>query len=423
MSDSTDTKAKPKGIFFGWWLVAATFVSFAFTVSTIAIFAFGVFVVPLEKEFGWTRAQISGGYSAAALSAVAVALLQGVLIDRYGPRRLLLLSIPFFSLSVALLYFLPDDIYIFYAFWALIPFAGIGCWPLTFSKAAVAWFNRHLGLAIGLGAAGIGVGAVIVPFIAARLIENFGWRFAYLGLGILSLLITFTAAYFFIFDNPSDKGTTIDGDADSPLNAKPVASFGLTFREAIKCRSYWFTFAGFFGLGLVSSSVLAHQIPMLIDRGFTPVEAGKVGAAFGMAVIAGRLITGWFLDRFFAPLVMSVYLCGAIVAFCVYASGQTDALMFMCAILIGLVVGGEIDALAYIIRRYFGGRAFGTIYGTIFAIFNTGNAVGASVVGVLRTSTGSYSTPMWGAAIATAGCIVILMLLGPYPDLEGGPAE
>ncbi len=420
MSTLQQTAVVPKSIFFGWWLVAATFVCFAFSASTICFVTFGVFVVPLENEFGWTRAEITFASTLASLSSAVIALIAGALLDRFGPRRILLLSIPCFSTAVASLYFLPNNLYVLYAFWILIPFAGIGCWPTTFSKATVAWFDRRLGLAVGIGAAGIGVGAVIVPLIAAALMVNFGWRLAYVGIALISLLITWTAAALFIFDSPAAKGTTIDNGITASIAARPIEAAGLTFRETARQTTYRLLVVIFFLLGTTSFGLLVHQVPMLIDRGFAPQGAAKVAATLGVALIVGRLLTGWLIDRYFAPHVMAAYLIGALIAFSIYATGQTGPIVVVSAILMGLLLGGEFDVLAFVIRRYFGYRSFGKIYGSLYAIFQLGGAIGTFAAGYVRTSTGTYTIAMWGFAVLCAIIIVIFMMLGPYDKLERG---
>ena len=127
--------------------------------------------------------QVSLAFTIVAYMIVAVSPLQGFFVDRFGPRKVVLTSIPLFGLSLAALYFTPANLFVYYVLWALVPVLGLGLWPLGYLQAVTQWFDRRLGLALGCANAGIGVGSTIVPLITAALIPVYGWRGALLGLG------------------------------------------------------------------------------------------------------------------------------------------------------------------------------------------------------------------------------------------------
>ena len=135
----------------------------AFGPSTMTILPFGVFVRPLQQEFGWTVGQTTFAATIISYMIMVVAPFQGILTDRYGGRAVVIASIPTFVIAYALLYFLPNNLYVYYGLWILIPICAVGVWPLSYLRATATWFDRHLGLALGITNSGIGIGSVIIP--------------------------------------------------------------------------------------------------------------------------------------------------------------------------------------------------------------------------------------------------------------------
>jgi MFS family permease len=133
--------------------------------SVIAVLTVSPYIGPIEKEFGWSRVQVSLAFTIVAYMIVLVSPLQGLLADRFGPRRVVLTSIPLFAASLAALYFTPRSLLVYYALWALVPIAAIGLWPLGYLQVVSRWFDRKLGLALGVANAGIGLGSTFVPMI------------------------------------------------------------------------------------------------------------------------------------------------------------------------------------------------------------------------------------------------------------------
>ena len=371
----------------------------AFGPSVLTIMAFGAFITPLDREFGWGVPAIALGASVISIMVMITSPLQGFLVDRWGGRRLVLLSIPAFALSLMSMYFLPDNLWLFYLMWIIIPLCGLGVWPVSYLRLTAGWFDRRLGLALGLANAGIGVGSVLVPVMTAVLIASFGWREAFLGLGIAALL-AFPVAYFSLREpSPRQAGVPVTGD---------------TFGAAASTRTFWIGVAAFFLLGVFSSSIIVHQIRLLIDAGIPPQTANLMPVALGVALIVARIGTGWLLDRFSVALVMSTFLGCGLVATLIYASGPGVTGAIVAAALAGLLIGAEFDVLSYLIPRYWGRLSFGKIYGVMFAVFQLSSAVTAFAVGLSRESLGSYTPAMLVLSGVCLVCMVLFAFLGPY---------
>jgi len=164
--------------------------------SVIAVLTISAYIQPIEQEFGWSRVQVSLAFTLVAYMIVLVSPLQGWFVDRFGPRRTVLTSIPLFGLGLAALYFTPANLFVFYLLWALVPVLGLGLWPLGYLQSVSRWFDRRLGFALGCANAGIGLGSTLVPLLTAALIPTYGWRGALLGLSVLVICVSWPLVYW-----------------------------------------------------------------------------------------------------------------------------------------------------------------------------------------------------------------------------------
>ena len=374
-ASSTAAPSSREGVYFGWWVVLASFVGLSLGSASMGVFGIGVFVRPLEAEFGWSRAQISFAAAIITYTIVLVSPIQGYLLDRFGVRRVVLRSIPIFSVTLALLYFQGPDIRLFYLAWIVIMGFGTGFLNSSYNKVTAAWFDRRLGLAVGIVSAGQGAGAAIIPILGQFLIVHFGWRLAYVGFGAVALVVTFTINLFLLYDRPADKGLI---KADGRELALSTEATGFSFRQCLALRSFWLTAVAFFFLGSMSTSIATHQVPMLIDRGLSPQRAADMQSLFGVALIVGRLGVGYLMDHLHAPFVAMASLLGPVIGLSLYALGAASGLAALCALLIGFGIGAEFDVLGFIIARYFGRKAYGKLYGVLFSVFLFGGGLGTA---------------------------------------------
>lgn len=388
----------------GWKTVAGCSFGLAVGPSCMTILAFGAFIAPLDREFGWGVPKIALGASIISLMIMILSPIQGVLVDRYGGRRLMLWSIPPFATALCAMRFLPNDLMVFYAAWVVIPACAIGVWPISYLRSTAGWFDKNLGFALGVTNAGVGVGTMLVPLLTAFLVQAYGWREAYFSLGLIAFT-AWPAAFFLIKDPlPALGGVAITGD---------------TLRQASRTRSFWIMVAAFFFLGLFTTSLIVHQVKILLDAGIAPAIATAIPAAFGLALIAARLGTGWLLDRYPASRIMSVLLLGGAIAAVLYARGPSVPEAILCAVLAGAITGAEFDVLSYIVPRYYGRKSFGKVYGVMFAVFQFSSAIGVLLVGISRSSYGSYAPAMF---VMVGICLVSALLfarIGPYRYVSG----
>src|SRR5262252_1929255 len=209
---------------FGILTTLGSTIGLALGPSVLAVLTISPYIVPIQEEFGWSRVQVSLAFTIVAYMIVLVSPLQGFFVDRFGPRRVVLTSIPLFALSLAALYFTPKNLLVYYVLWALVPVAALGLWPLGYLQAVSRWFDRKLGLALGVANAGIGLGSTLVPMIVRPIIAQYSWRHALLALGGLVLFVSWPVV-FLTFRVPTSEET-----ARMIRGAKKT--FGLTFGEA-----------------------------------------------------------------------------------------------------------------------------------------------------------------------------------------------
>jgi MFS family permease len=383
--------------------IGATFaatVGLVFGPSTFLLFVFGVFVEPLSKTFGWSKPSILFAATIVSLMIMVVSPLQGYLIDRFGARPIVLSSCLAFALGLGGMYFLSSNISSFYIMYGLLPLLAIGLWPVSYLRVVSTWFEKRLGLAIGIANGGIGLGAAMLPPILTYIILNGSVQWAYVSLGVIVLLVVLPINALLLYESPETRP------------ARGVASASNEdFKSLIKTQTFIVLTLAFFFLGFVNTGLVTNQISLLIDGGATPQQAAFVQAVFGLAVLIGRFLTGVLLDYVSAKRLMSVVCIGGAAACLLYAMGPAGAIVYLCAILIGMVYGAEFDVLSYIIKRSFGLASFGRVYGTIFAVFQLGAALGATLLPLSRTQFQSYGPGLavYAAVLVLSGILFVVL--------------
>ena len=406
-------------MFYGWRIVMASVLGMMLSHGVVAVLGFGVFIAPLTGEFGWSRTAVSGGLTIGTYTIALVAPLAGFVVDHYGVRRPLAMATFFYGFAVASMYFFDSSILVFYLIYLLIGVFGALTVPLSYSKLIVNWFDRRRGLALGISLAGVGLGTALVPKFSQAIMSAYGWREAYLGLSLMIIFIVLPVIYLVMRDTPGEMGLAPDGDEPGghPAQSETIKP-GFTVGESLRRRHYWMMMAIFFTLGITLIGTVVHLIPMLMDRGISAANAASIAATLGVSLIFGRILAGYLMDRFHAPLVTLCFLIGPVIGMALFAMGATGGMAVLCAILVGLATGAEFDVIAFFISRYLGLKSFGKIYGQIFGMFQLGCGIGPLVMGLTFDRTGSYTTAQWLFSGMTAGVCILVALMGPYSDFS-----
>lgn len=412
----SNTAAAPEASRPGILTTIGATVGLALGPSVLANLTVTAYIAPIEQEFGWLRSDISFAFSLVAYMIVAVSPLQGMLVDRFGPRRVVLTSIPLFALSLAALYFTPNNIYFFYLLWALVPIAGLGLWPLGYLQAVSPWFDRKLGLALGCANAGIGVGSTFLPMLViGPMIAAYSWRHALLTLAMLVLFVSWPVVAYCLREPSASDSVARKLSAAS-------RSFGLSFQQATREPTFWMLNLGFFLLGITATSLVTQQAPLLRDAGWTAEETTRLQTTFGFGLLFARVAVGFIIDHVFAPRVMTVVSIGGAVACVLYAVNPD--LGYLSAILIGFLLGAEFDVLAFLIKRYYGNAAYGRVYGVVFGVFYLGSAVGIWGLPKLREMSAdlSYDNGLYTAAAILLVSAALMAFMPKYRYAAGHSA-
>lgn len=288
--------------------------------------------------------------------------------------------------------------------------AGAGQGPLPYVKSISAWFDARRGLALGIAMAGVGIGVFIVPQVVRVLIQDYGWRIAYIGLGALMFLVAFPSMALLVREPE-------EGFARRRVRlaqAVDVVLPGLSVREVLMGSRFWLLALSVLCVSTVVNGFGVHIVPLLTDRGLSPAVATSMLGVFGLGTLGGRLLSGYLVDRFFAPYIAAVFFLLGAVGIGLITSGAGGAVLTFGIVLLGIAAGTEIDMLGYLSSRYFGLRHFGQLYGYIFAVFSAGAALGPYVLGVCFDRFHSYNDALFGYVGLLVLASGLIVSLGAY---------
>ena len=393
--------------YYGWRVVLAACFGVMAGFGSLFVYTFAVFVKPLGAAFGWNREEISLGFGLAAMTVGACSPLIGRLIDRLGPRRIILPCMAVFGCGIASLSLLRGGLWQFYAICAVIGVVGNGAAHLAYSRSISTWFQRRLGTALAFVMVGAGLGAMILPVFAQAIVSRFGWRAAYAALGGLALLLGLPLSWRYVFER---------SDGVRP-GVTPVEHSGLTFRQGLGAYAFWIIVAVLFVSSISMNGAITHLSALLTDRGISAKNAAWCASILGGSSVLGRIGTGWLLDRFFGARVafaISLVTAGGIF---LLARATSFSAGGVAAVLIGIGAGGEAAITPYLLTRYFGLRAFSTMYGLTWTFYAAAGAVGPVILGRAFDSTGSYESllVLLAGALAVAAAMNLLLPKYLYP--------
>jgi MFS family permease len=393
-----------------WWMVFASVIGLTVNTGVISVFLFGVFVKPVSDDLGVSRGTLGSTLLVSAVFTVFSVPLFGKAIDHFGVRAVQLPMIAAYALTTAALSLLTPSLAVIYILFTLHNVSGIGQSPVAYSKVLAGWFDKDRGLALGIAIAGVGLGVIVMPQYAGFVIAHYGWRAGYVGLGIAIMVLAFIPVAVFMRDPP------LSGAAQRSSGAAPDEVLdGATWSEAaFGSWRFWAMTVAFFFVVVAINGTLGTIVPVLTDRGVPMKTALSALSASGAALFVGRLLSGFLLDRFHGPYIATTFFFCAIVGIALLAGGGGGATPFAATLLCGLGIGAEVDLMAFFVSRYFGLRAFGAIYGTMFALFGIGNGVGPFLMNQAYDRFHSYTPMLFVFMILLAVACLLMAGLGSY---------
>jgi OFA family oxalate/formate antiporter-like MFS transporter len=412
MQTSPSTAAAPASEFTrGWRIVAASVVGIACGSSPVPFTSIGQLIGPVHEDLGWSVGQVSLAITVFGLCASGMAPIVGGLADRIGVRKIALASLALFGVTFACIALTPASVYAWWIAWGLSGLVSVGSGALSWTRGIGLWFLRQRGLALGIALLGTSVTGMLMPQFAGWAIDNFGWRSMFPLLAILPLGLALPIVWLWFREpRPEDRPSGVF------VGGKPV---GLSVAEAIRGYRFWVMILSILLIALAYAGMFVHMQQIVELQGFSRVQARGVVSSMALAILVGRVGTGFLLDRFWAPLVTLPVLSLPAVA-CVLLTGDSLTLpvVYVCAFSVGLASGAETDMIAYMASRYFGMASYGRIYGLLFLPFGIASAISPSLYGWARDATGGYDVPLTVATGMFVLGAAVLLLLGRYPVFD-----
>ncbi len=371
-----------------------------FSVVGLALWGLPYYYDFMVQQFGWTRAQVTSGN---ALSKLVVGPLFGFaagwLVDRFGPRRLMMAGILMAGAALLGLGSVSSlgMFYFFYFFNAL----GYVCGgPLPNQVLLTRWFEKSRGKAMGIAYLGIGLGGAAVPWISHFLAEHFGWQAALRSLGFLVIVIAFPMAFFVKEPQVSLRPAQVNSSAH--------------WSRAFKSAPFYLLIVGSMcSIAAVSGTQQNLKLFLTLDAHYGQAQAARILSLVLASSMAGRLLMGWLADRFPKKhLMLLIYLLVAGAIPILFVAGS-PILMYAFAILFGVGLGGDYMIIPLITAEIFDARLLGRLLGVILTAGGVAEAVAPWIVGHIRDVSGSYSNGfLFLIAMSLLGAVVVAFLPG-----------
>jgi len=420
------TVKKGQGIFYGWIVLAAAFITLLLGYAIRNTFS--VFYPTIVEEFGWGRGSTALMFSIAVLVYGFAAPMAGSLVDRFSPRSVLSAGAFIVGGGIALCS-LATTQWQFYLLFGVVAAVGLSLIGITPFAAIISnWFVKKRGLAFGIMGAGFG-GSLVSAAIAQFLISSFGWQDTYVIIGVFAIVVMVPLCSLLIRRSPQDKGLLPDGethespepqDLDEPrmtANSEGKwAATSWTLSRALKTHQFWLLFLiSFCFLGLAEQIAIAHQVYFFRDVGYEPMMAASIFSVFGAVFILGNL-GGHFSDRlgrekvFIPSCLLSA---GAVSLLFLMKDTSQPWMPFLFAVCFGLGMGAVGPVFFATVADLFQGRHLGSIQGTITLGFSLGGALAPWLAGFLHDRTDSYFLTFFILLGSLIACAVLMWLIAP----------
>ncbi len=407
-------------IFRGWWIVGASF--FVLFVAYGLQFSFGVFVKAIHDDVGWTRTQLSIPYALYVFLYSAMSGFTGVVTDRRGPGIAIAVGGVMMALGYTL-FGIAQELWQVYLVFGIVAACGMSAAWVPTNATVVRWFVRRRGLAVGIASTGGSVGNLVVPPLAAVLIEAIGWRSTLIVLGVGAGAALVGLSRLMVRD-PEQVGLRPDNDppaaevhlpAGSTLTVSATAppAPAATVGEARRTGAFWAIFGIYLLNWLVVFVPFVHGASFVEDLGASTVRAATVISAIGLGGVVGRLSAGAASDRFGRRATLAFMLVCQVAAFLGFATAQSVSVLYPIAALFGLSYGGATTLFPAIVSDLFGRASAGAIVGSIFATAGAMAAVGPFVAGAMYDATGSYRAAFVLSAVSNAVALGLVATLRP----------
>lgn len=397
MSPATGNELDPR--YEGWRVTLACAAAGMVGFGAIVVYGFGVLLKPVSAEFGWSRETLATAFACASFTLGLTSPVLGILLDRFGPKRVIVPCVAAFGLAFASLALLQHSRLQLFATFILLGAVGNATAQMGYARVVSTWFERHRGMGLAIFMAGTTVGSILVPPTAQALIGRLGWRWTCIALGSAPMAIAIPLVLLVV----REKSGHAARHAATTSGASVAAAMGN--------RAFWILAVVLFLTAMSTTGTITHLSPLLTDRGISARGAAWAVSMVGATSILGRLTTGWALDRFYGPAVAMVLQFMTATGLLLLSRCHTLPEAIAAAGLFGFSTGGESDVVPYLIAKYFGLRRLGTLYGLTWTAYATAAALGSVLLGRAFDATGSYAELLTrlAALVFIAGILMVAM--------------
>jgi MFS family permease len=382
--------------FYGWWIVGVIFLGGVFN-SGLTLWGIGIFVKPMEQELGWSRATFFAALSLRGIIAGLISPFVGPYLDsQRGPRYLLLGSSLLLGASIAALALVQEvwQFYLLFGVFGAVAFTGSS--QLVGEVVLPKWFIRRRGRAMAISSMSTPISGMFVPAVIQVLISSFGWRDAWLILGLAGLVLLVPLALL-VRTTPEEMGLRPDGDADVMPAVTPgagrVVTTGeesLTRAEAIRTRSFWVILLAMSLFSLHSQGFQQNWLPYFQDQGFSVATGTAAIAFYGIFSTGARLFWGLLAERIYITTLMAVGTILTAATILILLNATTVPVLFLYIALQGMTLGGQFLLQPLAVANLFGRGHLGAIRGIMRPALTFSSAAGPLVIAALYDAQGSY---------------------------------
>jgi sugar phosphate permease len=383
-----------------WRVLAGCCVVGIFGVTSLYGSTFGLMMLPMQKELGWSRGDITFVLTLMTLFGPAILPLVGWVIDHVRLRPLILWGIVLQSASLASFGFMHGSVWVYYGLNLVMIFTASGASVLTLSKLLQIWFDKALGRALGILFAVGAVGSVLHPQVVSLVIAHASWREAFMAMGLMSLVFGGLAALLLLREPPA----TAPAPQPVPSAAQPAsAAPPVSMRAFLKDRLWWNLALWNMLFGLAAAGVLVHFAALMQDRGLSLAQAAMAMSLVGAGGFVGNLAAGWLIDRTSATRLARLFVLAPLGATAMLFFGTGLGVAIAAAVLLGMFNAGDHSLSAFLARRYFSSESYGRAFATQQIATSFGAGTAPWLMGVAHDRTGSYDM----AILAAMGAFVL----------------
>lgn len=392
-----------------WTVVMAAAVGMGLV--SVPTYSMGIFMQPLEEEFGWSRSAISSGKLFGAVSGLLLGPIIGMIIDKAGPKRLAMAGSVVICALFAALSLTGPDIYVWWSLWAALALGALLIKPTIWTAGVSSIFSASRGLALAVTLSGTVLASAITPVLGNELIELYGWRSAYLGLALIWAVVALPLIFIF-FDSAHDRKRNQKLSPD----AIPLELTGVSARQGLLSARFAKLAVGALLATMITASFITTLVPILTSQGHAAATAAKVAGVMGLTTVVGRLLSGYLADRMNANIIGAVTLLLPIAA-CLLLVTDPGSIgsASIAACLLGFTLGAKLHFVAYLTTRHFGMRSFGVLFGTIAGLFGLATGLGPVLLNYSFDVLGTYDFALWCIMPLSIVASAVFLALGKYP--------